>query len=54
MYSAAIDRKNAPPQPEAFQALTRGTDVRRREREPHSGNAGPGRAERQPGEGRAP
>lgn len=48
MYRAAIDRKNARPEPGAFQALTSGTDVRRREREP--GTAGtPGRAAAQPG-----
>lgn len=50
MYRAAIDRKNARPQPDAFQSLTRGTDVRRREPEP--GTAGtPGRAVARGGQG---
>lgn len=50
MYRGAIDRKNVRPQPDAFQALTRGTDVRRREREP--GTAGtPGRAVARGGQG---
>ena len=37
MYRAAIDRRNARPETDAFQALTSGIDVRRREREPEPG-----------------
>jgi hypothetical protein len=40
MYRAAIDRRNARPETDAFQALTSGIDVRRREREPEPGTAG--------------
>lgn len=52
MYRAAIDRKNAHAEPDAFQALTSGIDVRRREQEPEPGTAGtPGRAAARGGQG---
>lgn len=56
MYRAAIDRKNARPEPDAFQTLTSGIDVRRREREPGTAGtrgraAAPGRAGRREGHG---
>lgn len=54
MYRAAIDRKNAHAEPDAFQALTSRIDVRRRqrEREREPGAAGtPGRAAARGGQG---